>query len=151
MVWNIEEGKKLDGSRIGRAERKRTELYDRIRTFMQNYEFLVLPVSQVPPFDVKQRYDTETNGETMETYIDWMKSCYYVTVTGLPPPRCPAASHPRVCPWASRPRAATGTTLAGPAGPRLEEAPASGHTTRRCPGTPGFKLVLTSDGRGTRR
>jgi amidase len=20
----------------------------------------------------------------METYIDWMKSCYYVTVTGLP-------------------------------------------------------------------
>jgi amidase len=37
---------------------------------MQNYEFLVLPVSQVPPFDVKQRYVTEINGETMETYID---------------------------------------------------------------------------------
>ncbi len=84
LVWNIEEGKKLDGPRIGRAERKRTELYHRIRNFMQRYEFLILPVSQVPPFDVKQRYVTEINGEPMETYIDWMKSCYYVTVTGLP-------------------------------------------------------------------
>jgi amidase len=84
VVWNIEEGKKLDGPRIGRAERKRTELYHRIQNFMQRYEFLILPVSQVPPFDIKQRYVTEINGEPMETYIDWMKSCYYITVTGLP-------------------------------------------------------------------
>lgn len=84
VVWNIEEGKKLDGPSIGRAERKRTELYHRVRTFMQNYDFLVLPVSQVPPFDVKQRYVSEINGEAMETYIDWMRSCYYVTITGLP-------------------------------------------------------------------
>jgi len=27
---------------------------------------------------------TEIDGERMETYIDWMKSCYYVTVAGLP-------------------------------------------------------------------
>ncbi|MCA1728007.1 MAG: amidase [Actinobacteria bacterium] len=84
VVWNIEEGKKLSGPRIGRAERKRTELYHRVRSFMETYEFLILPVSQVPPFDVEQRYVTEINGEPMETYIDWMRSCYYVTVTGLP-------------------------------------------------------------------
>jgi Asp-tRNA(Asn)/Glu-tRNA(Gln) amidotransferase A subunit family amidase len=47
-------------------------------------EFLVSPVSQVPPFDVQQRYVTEIDGERMETYLDWMKSCYYVTVAGLP-------------------------------------------------------------------
>ncbi|MDE2727228.1 MAG: amidase family protein, partial [Gemmatimonadota bacterium] len=29
-------------------------------------------------------YPTEIDGVQMETYIDWMKSCYYVTVTGLP-------------------------------------------------------------------
>jgi amidase len=46
VVWNIEEGKKLDGPRIGRAKRKRTELYHRIQNFMQRYEFLILPVSQ---------------------------------------------------------------------------------------------------------
>jgi amidase len=84
VVWNIEEGQKLSGSQIGQAEIKRTKLYHRIREFMGEIEFLVLPVSQVPPFDIKQRYITEINGTEMETYIDWMKSCYYISVTGLP-------------------------------------------------------------------
>ncbi|HET7271766.1 MAG TPA: amidase [Rubrobacter sp.] len=84
VVWNIEEGARLSGPQVGRAERKRTELFHRVGTFMQSYEFLVSPVSQVPPFDVAQRYVTEIDGERMETYIDWMKSCYFVTVTGLP-------------------------------------------------------------------
>ena len=84
VVWNIEEGARLSGPQIGRAERKRTELFHRVRIFMESYEFLVSPVSQVPPFDVMRRYVTEIDGERMETYIDWMKSCYYVTVTGLP-------------------------------------------------------------------
>jgi len=84
VVWNIEEGRRLTGPQVGRAERLRAELYHRVRVFMEAYEFLVLPVAQVPPFDVKQRYVTEINGEEMGTYIDWMRSCYYVTVTGLP-------------------------------------------------------------------
>ena len=84
VVWNIEEGMRLTGPQIGRAERKRTELYHRVRRFMETYEFIVLPVSQVPPFDVTERYVKEINGTEMETYIDWMKSCYYITVTGLP-------------------------------------------------------------------
>jgi amidase len=65
---------------------------------MQHYVFLVLPVSQVPPFDVKQRYVTEINGEPMETYIDWMKSCYYVTVTGLPVASVPCGFTPEGLP-----------------------------------------------------
>jgi amidase len=51
---------------------------------METYEFLILPVSQVPPFDVKQRYVAEINSSKMGTYIDWMKSCYFISVTGLP-------------------------------------------------------------------
>ncbi len=84
VIWDIEEGMKLTGPQIGQAERKRTELYHRIRNFMEAYEFLVLPVSQVPPFDVKQRYVTEINGVQMDTYFDWMKSCYYISTIGLP-------------------------------------------------------------------
>jgi amidase len=84
VVWNIERGVGLSGPDMGRAERKRTELYHRVRTFMEGYDFLAAPVSQVPPFDVKRRCVTEINGVEMETYIDWMKSSYYVTVTGLP-------------------------------------------------------------------
>jgi amidase len=84
VVWNIEEGQGLTGPQIGQAERKRAELYHRVRKFMETYEFLVLPVAQVPPFDVKQRYVTEIDGVRMKTYIEWMKSCYYITVTGHP-------------------------------------------------------------------
>jgi amidase len=98
VVWNIEEGMKLTGPQIGRAERKRTELYQRVRQFMEQYEFLVLPVSQVPPFDVKQRYVTEINGVKMNTYLDWMRSCYYITVTGLPAISVPCGFTPEGLP-----------------------------------------------------
>jgi amidase len=90
IVWNVEEGAKLTGPQISRAEWKRTELYHRIRLFfdakrgMQDVEFLIFPVSQVPPFDVTQPYISEINGVQMATYIDWMKSCYYISATGLP-------------------------------------------------------------------
>ena len=84
VIWNIEEGMGLKGPQIGRAERKRTELYHRVRKFMETYDFLILPVSQVPPFDVKERYVTEIEGVKMDTYIDWMKSCYYISTLGLP-------------------------------------------------------------------
>ena len=84
VVWNIEEGARLSGSQVGSAERKRTQLFHRMRNFMDNYDFLVAPVVQVLPFDVKQPYVTEINGEQMGTYIDWMKSCFRISVTGQP-------------------------------------------------------------------
>ena len=94
VVWNIEEGMRLSGPSVGWAEKKRVEIYHRAREFMQAHEFLVLPVAQVPPFDVGIRYPTEVNGETMETYIDWMKSCYLVTVMGLPAISVPSGFTP---------------------------------------------------------
>ena len=84
VIWNIESGMKLSGPELGRAEVKRTALFHRVREFMQNYDFLALPVSQVPPFSLEQEYVSEINGMKMETYLDWMRSCYYITVTGLP-------------------------------------------------------------------
>ena len=90
IIWNIEQGMKLTGSRIGTAEYKRTQLYHRVRQFMEHYEYLILPVNQVPPFDVTQPFVKKIAGTEMKTYIDWMKSCYYITVTGLPAISVPA-------------------------------------------------------------
>lgn len=98
VIWNIEEGTKLTGAQIGRAEKKRTELYRRIRQFLDRYEFLILPVSQVPPFDVKQRYVTEINGVKMATYLDWMRSCYFISITGLPAISVPCGFTPEGLP-----------------------------------------------------
>ncbi len=82
--WEIECGKKLTAADVGAAEMKRTELYHRVRRFMEHYEFFVLPVNQVPPFDVNQPYPTQIAGVQMATYIDWMKSCYYISLVGNP-------------------------------------------------------------------
>ncbi len=84
VIWNIESGMKLSGPELGRAEVKRTALFHRVREFMQNYDFLALPVSQVPPFPLEHEYVSEINGMKMETYLDWMRSCYYISVTGQP-------------------------------------------------------------------
>jgi amidase len=84
VIWNIEEGARLTGPQLGRAEVKRTELYHRARRFMEQYAFLLAPVAQVLPFDVSQPYVTEIEGQPMQTYLDWMRSCYWITVTGLP-------------------------------------------------------------------
>jgi len=98
VVWNIEQGQKLTGPQIGRAEVKRTELYHRVREFMQTHEFLICPVNQVPPFDISQRWVQNINGVKMDTYIDWMKSCYYITVTGLPAISVPCGFTPQGLP-----------------------------------------------------
>jgi amidase len=98
VVWNIEKGRALSAEQVGQAEEKRTELYHRMRRFMQRYEFLILPVSQVPPFDVSQRYPTEIEGVKMNTYIDWMKSCYFITVTGHPAISVPCGFTPEGLP-----------------------------------------------------
>jgi amidase len=84
VIFDIEAGISLKGPQIGKAELKRTELYHRVRQFFENYEFLVLPVNQVPPFDIHQRFVTEIDGIKMQTYFDWMKSCYFISVVGLP-------------------------------------------------------------------
>ena len=84
IIWNTEQGLKLTGLDISRAETKRTQLFQRVRQFLERYEFLVLPVTQVAPFPVELDWVKEINGVKLETYIDWMATCYAITVTGLP-------------------------------------------------------------------
>ena len=47
-------------------------------------------MAQVVPFDVSQPYVTQINGQALPTYLDWMKSCYQISVTGLPAISVPA-------------------------------------------------------------
>jgi amidase len=51
-------------------------------------------VAQVPPFSVEQPYVTAINGVPMGNYIEWMRSCYLITVTGLPAISVPAGFTP---------------------------------------------------------
>jgi amidase len=90
VVWNIEEGLRMDASRVARAMNLRSDLYRRMREFMARYEFLCLPVNQVPPFPASTEWVREIAGVKMETYIDWMKSAYFITMTSHPAISVPA-------------------------------------------------------------
>ncbi|HEX8879166.1 MAG TPA: amidase [Candidatus Acidoferrum sp.] len=89
--WHVHEGRKLTGPQLARIEAKRTELYQRMRQFMERYEFFVLPVNQVLPFDVKTHYPNEIAGVKMESYMAWMKSAYYISAVGNPAMSVPCA------------------------------------------------------------
>ena len=84
IVWNTEYGLALTGADVARAQALRGALFARMHDFMERYEILVAPVNQVTPFDVDTPYPTEIDGVAMETYMDWMRSCYFITVTGHP-------------------------------------------------------------------
>jgi amidase len=84
VIWNVEQGQRLTGPELAAAERDRAALDRRVADFMRNFDFLALPVSQVPPFDVEQPYPTEIDGTPMQTYIDWMRSCSWISTLALP-------------------------------------------------------------------
>ena len=90
VLWNIEEGLRLSGPQVGRAMALRSELFARMRRFMQRYEFLVLPVNQVVPFPIADEYPREVAGEPQSNYLDWMKTCYFITMTAHPAISVPA-------------------------------------------------------------
>ena len=90
VVWNIEEGLKLDAARIAKANVLRSRVFHAMRAFLERYEFLLLPTVQVPPFPVDQPYVTEIGGAKLGNYMEWMKSCYLITATSHPAISVPA-------------------------------------------------------------
>lgn len=98
VIWNTEEGLKLSALDVSKAEVKRMQLFQRMHDFMQEYEFLLCPVNQVPPFNIEVEYPTEINGVQMDNYIAWMKSAYYITNTSAPAISVPAGFTPEGLP-----------------------------------------------------
>jgi amidase len=88
-VWQVEAGRDLSGADIAKAMGMHGELMQRMRRFQEKYEFLICAVNQVPPFDASIDWPREIEGVKMESYLDWMKSAYWITATF-----CPAISVP---------------------------------------------------------
>ncbi len=84
IQWEVDRGAGLSASDIARAEVKHAALWTRFQDFLRDYEYFILPVTQVPPFPIDQPYITEIDGTKLDTYIDWMKSCYYISIVGNP-------------------------------------------------------------------
>ncbi len=94
----IQRGMKLTGEELAHAEVAHTVIWRRFQAFLGNYEFFILPTTQLPPFDVNLPYPTEIAGVHFDNYIDWMKSCWYISATGNPAASMPAGFTPEGLP-----------------------------------------------------
>jgi len=98
VIWNIEQGLKLTPEKIARAAALRSALFHRMRAFLESYDFLLCPVNQLPPYPVEVEWPREIAGARLESYLDWMKSCYYITITSHPAISVPAGFTPQGLP-----------------------------------------------------
>jgi amidase len=98
LKLEIEEGLRLTGTDVARAETARSQLWRRFQAFLEEYEYFILPTTQLPPFDINTPYPTEIAGTKFDNYIDWMKSCWYISATGNPAASVPGGFTPEGLP-----------------------------------------------------
>ena len=84
VVWNIELGLALTDADVARAHALSADIHRRAAAFFETVDVLVQPVTQVAPFPIELEYPTEVAGVAMATYLDWMESCWSITVMGGP-------------------------------------------------------------------
>ncbi|MBL0169678.1 MAG: amidase [Gemmatimonadaceae bacterium] len=84
VKWEISECERNSGADVARAAARQAQMYLDVSRFFDRYDYFVLPVTQVEPFDITTEYPTSVAGVPMPTYIDWMRSCWYVTFMASP-------------------------------------------------------------------
>lgn len=89
VKWEIAEAERQSAVDVARANARQAQMYRHVSQFFSKYDAYVCPVTQVEPFDITVEYPTVVNGVRMPTYIDWMRSAWYVTFM-----QCPAISVP---------------------------------------------------------
>ena len=90
IKFEVAQAERATGPDIGRALARQSQMFSQSRQFFERYAYFILPVTQVEPFDVNTPYPTQIAGTPMTSYIDWMRSCWYVTLMSNPAISVPA-------------------------------------------------------------
>ena len=80
VIWNIEQGYKIDLNEMERAQNHRRVLTQRYLAFFDKYDLLLTPATAVAAYPIENRYVTEVNGHKFSNYIEWLFIAYAVTV-----------------------------------------------------------------------
>ena len=84
LAENIRFGLSLTPERIARAWSCAASCSTRMRAFLERYDVLAAPVTQVPPFSVDEEFPRAIAGVEMGSYLEWFRSCSRITVTSHP-------------------------------------------------------------------
>lgn len=88
-IAEIERGLAISRTQVDQALMRHRDFIGRFGRFQERYPFTVCVVNQVPPFDVETDWPKTIDGVAMNSYVDWMKSAYWISTT-----LCPAISVP---------------------------------------------------------
>jgi amidase len=88
--WEISEAERQTAADVAAASARQSVMFNQSAELFQRVEYFILPVTQVVPFDVTVAYPQTIAGTPMATYIDWMRSCWYVTFMSNPAMSVPA-------------------------------------------------------------
>ena len=83
-VWEIENGLTLSGQDIYDAALKKSKWYNSASELFEKFDLLVLPSTQVWPFDLAEIYPVSIKNEKMDTYHRWMQVTIPAGLLGLP-------------------------------------------------------------------
>jgi amidase len=89
-IWEIERGLRLTGPEIFKAAKIRSAWYMELNRLFKQYDFLVMPTTQVFPFIAETHWPKEIAGKAMDTYHRWMEAVVPVSMAGLPTLAVPA-------------------------------------------------------------
>jgi amidase len=84
VIDNVEMGLNLTAADIHQAFTDRTTVTTHFATYFDQVDILAMPTVQLPPFPVEWNHPEVVAGVPQEDYLGWMRSCWYVTATGLP-------------------------------------------------------------------
>ena len=83
-VWEIECGLSLSGQDIYKSALKKSKWYNSASQLFEKFDLLVLPSTQVWPFDLAEIYPVSINSQDMDTYHRWMQVTIPAGLLGLP-------------------------------------------------------------------
>lgn len=88
--WEVERGAALTAYQLFDASVERSAWYQRVRELFDRFDYLVLPSTQVFPFDAELHWPRDIAGTAMDTYHRWMQIVVPITMSGCPALNVPA-------------------------------------------------------------
>jgi len=93
-VWEVENGLHLSAADVCRASADRSAWYLALLKLFERYDYLLLPATQVFPFDAREHWPQQIAGHPMDTYHRWMEVVIGATLAGLPAISVPVGFNP---------------------------------------------------------
>jgi len=87
---NRDQGLALTPDRIYDALRLRSDLYQRMRLFLNDHDVLAIPVTGIAAGPVEVEYPPSVDGQPVDDYVDWLRFSFLAPTTALPALSMPA-------------------------------------------------------------